>query len=78
MLILKSENSVKKIPEPSKYITPQEAHDLILESGIERSIQTVYTWIEKYGLGKRIGGRWGVDREKLVKFIKEIMEEETE
>ncbi len=30
---------------------------------------TVITWCEHYGIGKKIGGRWRVDPEKLQKLL---------
>ena len=34
------------------------------------SLVTMITWCRKYRIGTKIGGRWWVDHDKLMKFLK--------
>ena len=34
------------------------------------SLVTLITWCRKYRIGTKIGGRWWVDHDKLMKFLK--------
>ena len=34
------------------------------------SLVTLITWCRKYRIGTKVGGRWWVDRDKLIKFLK--------
>ena len=34
------------------------------------SLVTMITWCRKYRIGTKVGGRWWVDHDKLMKFLK--------
>ena len=34
------------------------------------SLVTMISWCRKYRIGTKVGGRWWVDRDKLMKFLK--------
>lgn len=46
------------------YITVTEAARMT-----EVSVVTIRTWCEKYDIGKKIGGRWKVDPQKLALLL---------
>lgn len=60
------------------YITPKEAVDLADKAGIGANMATVYTWSRKYGLGKKVGGRWFIDGNLFDKFLRGEINEENE
>ena len=51
-------------------ITPKEAQQIFQQMGFGPvSLVSIRTWIEKYSLGRRIGGRWHVDYELFMEFL---------
>lgn len=53
-----------------EYITPQQAQQLHKDKGYGyRSIFTIISWIKLYNLGKKIGGRWQIDKSKFIEFL---------
>jgi len=54
-----------------KYIDTAEALEICKKAGVGISRPTMISWAIKYGLGKKIGGRWKIDPEKLNKFLQE-------
>lgn len=49
----------------------KEALGLIADIAPARvSLVTLIAWCRKYRIGTKIGGRWWVDRDKLMKFLK--------
>ncbi len=48
----------------SSWITVPGAAEL---AGV--SNETIYNWIEDFGIGKKIAGRWRVEKEKLDKIL---------
>ena len=51
------------------YIPTPEALALCERKGIPITIQTLRTWCERYDIGKKVGGRWVVNRKKLLKVL---------
>lgn len=52
------------------YIKTADARKIIFQAGVGAPTPTtLISWISKYKLGKKIGGRWVVDRQKLQDFI---------
>ena len=51
--------------------TTKEALELIADIAPARiSLVTLITWCRKYHIGQKVGGRWWVDHDKLMKFLK--------
>jgi len=49
----------------------KEALELIADIAPARvSLVTLITWCRKYRIGTKVGGRWWVDHDKLMKFLK--------
>jgi len=49
--------------------TPQ-ALKIIEEQGIKAiTLPTLISWCEKYRIGKKMGGRWFIDEQKLKNFL---------
>ena len=58
------------IDESIEYISTVEAQQIVFNAGFgSKSNQTIISWITKYGLGKKIGGRWAIDKSKLITFL---------
>lgn len=56
----------------AKYINTNEALDIIKDVGITPvSLPTLINWIQNYEIGKKVGGRWWVDKQKLVEMLRE-------
>lgn len=51
-------------------INTNQAIQIVKEHGISCTRTSLLSWIVKYHLGKKVGGRWYVDEEKLYKFLK--------
>lgn len=52
-------------------LTPTEAKAMFEQMGFGTiSIVSIRTWTEKYELGRRIGGRWHIDYELFMDFLK--------
>lgn len=53
-----------------EYIDTVEAQQIILDAGFgTKSNQTIISWIKRHNLGKKIGGRWALDKSKFERFI---------
>ena len=51
-------------------INTTEARAIIADKGFGPvSLPTVIQWCCKYKLGTKIGGRWFIDRDKLINFL---------
>ena len=49
----------------------KEALELIADIAPTRvSLVTLIAWCRKYRIGTKVGGRWWVDHDKLMKFLK--------
>jgi len=56
---------------PTKYITIKEAQALAENEGLGTiSTVTIRKWILRYGLGRKVGGRFVVDPAAFDKFVK--------
>jgi hypothetical protein len=61
-----------QIEEKEEMIGTPEARALIKEHGpAEVSLPTVIGWCKQYHLGVKIGGRWYLYKDKLLKFLSE-------
>jgi hypothetical protein len=52
-----------------KYIDTGEALKIIEIMGSSVSLPTLINWIQNYKIGKKVGGRWQVEKQKLVKML---------
>lgn len=53
-----------------KTISTEEAINTFTENELGTVTKpTIITWIRKFKLGKKIGGRWRISEEKYLKFI---------
>lgn len=60
------------LEEKPKMIGTPEARALIEEHGpTPVSLPTVIEWCKQYHLGRKIGGRWYLDKDKLLEFLNE-------
>lgn len=51
------------------WIDTNEAMELASQNGAPISRQTVINWVSEYDLGRKIGGRWRVDKNRLMNFL---------
>jgi len=52
------------------YITTTEALKFILENApTPVTLVTLIAWCKKYKLGGKIGGRWWINKDKLIDFL---------
>lgn len=58
---------MKKTEE--KLITVIQCIELLAENQISASKPTIIAWIKKYNLGKQIGCRWFLYKDKVIDFI---------
>ena len=57
--------------EEINWIGTKEALELIADiAPAQVSRVTLIAWCRKYRIGSKIGGRWWVDHDKLMKFLK--------
>lgn len=54
----------KRVGTTLSYITPRAA-----AAEAEVTTMTIRTWCQKYGVGKRVGGRWRIDPERFRKVL---------
>jgi len=59
-----------RIQKREDWINTNQAMEIVKESGISCTRTSLLTWIKKYCLGKKVGGRWYVDKERLDIFLK--------
>lgn len=52
-----------------KYIDTTTALQLVFIKGFSISLPTLISWIRTYQIGKKVGGRWRVDRQKLIEML---------
>lgn len=53
-------------------LSTAEAIEVIQQlSEMEVTLPTLLAWTQKHKLGKKLGGRWRINRQKLENFIKE-------
>ena len=51
-------------------IDTNEGLKIVLDKGVVPiSLPTLINWIQTYKIGKKIGGRWWVDKEKLIQML---------
>ena len=51
-------------------IDTNQAIQIIREHGVSCTRTSLLTWIVKYHLGKKVGGRWYINKERLHKFLR--------
>ncbi len=52
-------------------ITTEEAIIEAEKKGVDVTRPTIITWVDKYKLGSKLGGRWYIDKKKFIDFLKE-------
>jgi hypothetical protein len=51
-------------------ISTSEALEIVQTKGVVPiSLPTIINWAQAYGIGKKVGGRWWVDKEKLTEML---------
>lgn len=51
-------------------IDTNEALRIVFDKGVVPiSLPTLINWIQAYKIGKKVGGRWWVDKDKLVSML---------
>jgi len=53
----------------TNYITTAEAMQIASEKGVSVTLPTIINWCDKYSIGKKIFGRWQVDKDKLLFYL---------
>lgn len=54
------------------YIRTKEALEIVNDKGVAPvSLPTLISWIRTYKIGKKVGGRWWIDKQKLVKMLQD-------
>jgi len=56
--------------ENINYINTNEALLIIQDTGITVSLPTLIKWTEDYQIGNKLGGRWRIDKKKLIEMLK--------
>lgn len=51
-------------------ITPKQALEIARSKGYELTYATMIKWVRTYGIGKKVGGRFYIDRDKLLYLLK--------
>lgn len=58
------------VPENNSYIDTNMALIIIENTGISQiSLPTLINWIQNYKIGKKVGGRWRIDKQKLIEML---------
>lgn len=50
-------------------VTPKEAIELAKEQGVGMTMPTLLSWVEKYHLGYKVGGRWRIQTQKFIDYL---------
>lgn len=58
-----------KIQKREKQINTNQMMEIVTQYGISCTRTSLLTWINKYKLGKKIGGRWYIDKRRLRVFL---------
>ncbi|MCJ7747867.1 MAG: hypothetical protein MUP27_08990 [Desulfobacterales bacterium] len=58
-----------KVQKKEGLINTNRAMEIVAQHGISCTRTSLLTWINKYKLGKKIGGRWYVDEQRLRVFL---------
>ena len=54
------------------YIRTKEALEIVNDKGVVPvSLPTLISWIRIYKIGKKVGGRWWIDKQKLIEMLTE-------
>ena len=59
---------------PSPGISAKQATEIARSKGFVITNATMYKWVRTYGIGKKIGGRFYIDKDKLLYLLKYGME----
>lgn len=58
------------VAENNPYIDTNTALIIIKNTGISQvSLPTLISWIRTYKIGKKVGGRWQIDKQKLIEML---------
>lgn len=63
--------SMRHREKPRGYVTTTVAREIIKELGFKAALPTLIKWIDKYGLGYKVGGHWYIKKTKLIQFLTE-------
>ncbi|MFA5583742.1 MAG: hypothetical protein WDA09_05970, partial [Bacteriovoracaceae bacterium] len=58
--------SPEKRAAPRLGISPKEAREIAEKRGVPITYQGMINWAKKYHLGRKVGGRWFIDKDKLL------------
>jgi hypothetical protein len=58
-----------KIQKKENRINTNQAIEIVISQGIHCTRTSLLTWVNKYQLGKKVGGRWYIDSIRLEKFL---------
>lgn len=47
-------------------VTPAEAQEIAAANGVSVTIVTIHEWCSNRGIGTKIGGRWYINRKRLM------------
>ena len=62
---------MENIDDNIDWISTRTALQVVADIAPTRvSLVTLITWCRKYRIGTKVGGRWWVDYDKLMKFLK--------
>lgn len=61
---------MKMKQQEHNWINTNQAIQIIRGHDISCTRTSLLTWIGKYCLGKKVGGRWYIDKERLYEFLK--------
>jgi hypothetical protein len=65
-----SEEEFRQSLQEEQNLTTGEAADLVQQrTGFRPSTQTLRKWCEAHGIGKKVVGRWIVNRSKLLRLV---------
>lgn len=60
---------VTKINDEKELIPTNIALQVIRDTGLSISLTTLISWAQNYKIGKKIGGRWHINKQKLLKML---------
>lgn len=58
-----------KTNDEKELIPTNVALQIVSDAGLSITLTTLISWAQNYKIGKKIGGRWQIDKQKLLKML---------
>lgn len=59
-----------RVQKKRDWINTNQAIEIIVASDVHCTPTSLRTWINRYQLGKKVGGRWYIEEKRLREFLK--------